>query len=75
MGMILGKIVEETLSRPMILHDDSFPAIAERPIVLFFFALTLLSRAGRFLGNWWALQRAASRHRATWRVTRSQPQG
>ena len=53
MGMILGKIVEETFSQSMILHDNSFIAIAERPIVLFFFALTLLSLAGPFLGSWW----------------------
>lgn len=53
MGMILGKIVEETFSQSMILHDNNFLAIAERPIVLFFFALTLLSLAGPFLGSWW----------------------
>jgi len=54
MGMILGKIVEETFSQSMILHDNNFLVIAERPIVLFFFVLTFLSLVGPFLGSWWS---------------------
>ena len=53
MGMILGKIVEETFSQSMIIYDNNFWAMAERPIVLLFFALTALSLAGPFLGGWW----------------------
>ena len=53
MGMILGKIVEETFSQSMIIYDNKFLAMAGRPIVLLFFALTLLSLVGPFLGGWW----------------------
>ncbi|MGI9426755.1 MAG: tripartite tricarboxylate transporter permease, partial [Hyphomicrobiaceae bacterium] len=53
MGMILGKIVEETFSQSMIIYDNNFLAMVERPIVLLFFALTLLSLVGPFLGGWW----------------------
>ena len=59
MGMILGKIVEETFSQSMIIHDNNFFAIADRPIVLLFFVLTLLSLFGPFIGGWWARLRGA----------------
>jgi putative tricarboxylic transport membrane protein len=60
MGMILGRIVEETFSQSMIIHDNSVLAMAERPIVLFFFVLTLVSLAGPFAGRWWANVRGIS---------------
>ncbi|MEE9590428.1 MAG: tripartite tricarboxylate transporter permease [Hyphomicrobiaceae bacterium] len=46
MGLILGRIVEETFSQSMILYDNNFLAMLERPIVIFFFVLTILSLVG-----------------------------
>jgi putative tricarboxylic transport membrane protein len=43
MGVILGKIMEETFSQAMIIHDNNFFLMLERPIVLLFFVLTLAS--------------------------------
>jgi len=43
MGLILGKLVEETFSQGMIIYDNNFLRFFESPIVLLFFALTLLS--------------------------------
>lgn len=43
MGLILGRIIEETFSQSMIIYDNNMLAMAERPIVLLFFALTLIS--------------------------------
>ncbi len=43
MGLILGKLVEETFSQSMIVYDNDFYRILESPIVLMFFALTLIS--------------------------------
>ncbi|MGI9523119.1 MAG: tripartite tricarboxylate transporter permease [Hyphomicrobiaceae bacterium] len=60
MGMILGKIVEETFSQSMIIYANNFFAMAERPIVLLFFALTILSLIGPFLGSWWRQIRGVS---------------
>lgn len=45
MGIILGKIIEETFSQAMIIYDNNFLLMLERPIVLVFFAFTLLSLA------------------------------
>lgn len=50
MGLILGKIVEESFSQAMIIHDNSLISMLERPLVLVFFALTVLSLAGPALG-------------------------
>lgn len=46
MGLILGKILEETFSQAMIIHDNNFFAMLERPIVAFFFLLTSISLLG-----------------------------
>ncbi|MBX2855769.1 MAG: tripartite tricarboxylate transporter permease [Rhodobacteraceae bacterium] len=46
MGLVLGPIVEENFSKAMIVHDNSFLSMLERPIVLLFFALTIFSLAG-----------------------------
>ena len=46
MGLVLGPIVEENFSKAMIVHDNSILSMMERPLVLLFFALTILSLAG-----------------------------
>ena len=51
MGLILGKIVEESFSQAMIIHDNNFVSMLERPLVLLFFAMTALSLAGPALGS------------------------
>lgn len=43
MGLILGKLVEESFSQSMILLDNQWWRLLESPIVDLFFALTLLS--------------------------------
>lgn len=53
MGLILGKIVEESFSQAMIIHDNSMIAMLERPLVLLFFAMTILSLAAPFLPKLW----------------------
>ena len=37
MGLILGKLVEESFSQSMIIHDNNFFALLDKPIVVFFF--------------------------------------
>ena len=48
MGLILGKLVEESFSQSMIIHDNNFFALLEKPIVVFFFILTFLSLSTPF---------------------------
>jgi len=43
MGLILGSIIEENFSKAMIIHDNSVLSMLERPIVLLFFVLTVIS--------------------------------
>ena len=43
MGLILGKLVEESLSQSMIMFDNNWFMFFDSPIVDFFFALTILS--------------------------------
>lgn len=43
MGLILGPIIEENFSKAMIIHDNSVLSMLERPIVLLFFVLTVIS--------------------------------
>jgi putative tricarboxylic transport membrane protein len=43
MGLILGKLVEESLSQSMIMFDNNWFKFFDSPIVLLFFAFTLLS--------------------------------
>jgi len=43
MGLILGKLVEESLSQSMILFDNEWIRFLDSPIVLLFFVLTLIS--------------------------------
>lgn len=42
MGLILGKLVEESLSQSMILFDNNWLRFFESPIVVLFFVLTVL---------------------------------
>lgn len=42
MGLILGKLVEESLSQSMIMFDNNWLRFFESPIVVLFFVLTLL---------------------------------
>lgn len=46
MGLVLGPIVEENFSKAMIVHNNSVLAMLDRPIVLLFVVLTLLSLGG-----------------------------
>ena len=43
MGLILGKLVEESFSQSMIIYDNNFFALFESPIVIGFFLLTAIS--------------------------------
>ena len=45
MGLILGKMLEETLSQFMVVYDNKWWRLFESPIVNGFFALTILSLA------------------------------
>ncbi|NQV99314.1 MAG: tripartite tricarboxylate transporter permease [Rhodospirillales bacterium] len=42
MGLILGKLVEESLSQSMIMFDNNWFQFFDSPIVVFFFVVTLL---------------------------------
>ena len=48
MGLILGKLVEESFSQSMIIHDNNFFALFESPVVVLFFVLTFLSLSSPF---------------------------
>ncbi len=50
MGLILGKLVEETFSQSMIIYDNNFFGIMESPVVLVFFALTIISLSSPLWG-------------------------
>ncbi len=43
MGLILGKMIEESFSQSMIVYDNEWWRLSERPIALGLFALTALS--------------------------------
>ena len=43
MGLILGKLVEESFSQSMIIYDNNFLSFFESPIVILFFVLTFFS--------------------------------
>ncbi len=58
MGLILGKLVEESLSQSMIIFDNNWLRFFERPFAILFFALTILGlfwsqfvRAGGWLAG------------------------
>ena len=50
MGLILGRLMEETLSQSLIIYDNAWWLFFERPIVVALFALTLI-------GIFWPLVR------------------
>ena len=62
MGLILGKLVEESLSQSMIMFDNNWLHFFESPIVVMFFVLT-------FLGLFWSVITRAVR----WCVNRARP--
>ena len=58
MGLILGKLVEESFSQSMILLDNRWWRLLESPVVDLFFALTILGLAWPFLSSWMAKRSA-----------------
>ena len=59
MGLILGKMLEETLSQSMITMDHEWWRLFESPIVCLFFALAALSIFWPVLSAWRRQRRAA----------------
>jgi putative tricarboxylic transport membrane protein len=49
LGVVLGNRFEEALRQSMIMTQGNLLALLERPIVLTFVALTVISLAGPFL--------------------------
>ena len=62
MGLILGKIVEESFSQSMIIYDNSLFAMMERPVVVLFFVLTAISLLGPLVSAWRKRVRAQMGH-------------
>jgi putative tricarboxylic transport membrane protein len=50
MGLILGKLVEESFSQSMIMYDNNFLGLFESPIVTLLFVLTFVSLCWPFMG-------------------------
>ena len=50
MGLILGKLVEESFSQSMIMYDNNFLGLFESPIVSVLFALTFISLCWPLMG-------------------------
>ena len=48
MGLILGKMLEETFSQAMIIRDNNFLSFFDSPIFILFFALTFVSLSSPF---------------------------
>ena len=51
MGVVLGGLLEKSWSQAMIIFDSNWLRFFESPIGLLFYALTILSLAGPFLGK------------------------
>ncbi len=68
MGLILGRLVEETWSQSMIIFDNNWLRFFESPIVNLFFVLTLMGLFGtplvRFLGKVYNRVKPPERHAA-----------
>ena len=62
MGLILGRLVEESFSQSMIMYDNQFLRLFESPIVTGFFVMTAGSLLWPFLGP--TVTRAVARLRA-----------
>jgi putative tricarboxylic transport membrane protein len=51
MGLILGKMVEETFTQSMVIHNNNVMNFFESGVFIFFFILTLISLTTPFWGN------------------------
>jgi putative tricarboxylic transport membrane protein len=58
MGLVLGEMVENTLKQSLIIFDHNWLRFLERPIVVTFLLLTLVSVSAPLLGRWLARARA-----------------
>jgi putative tricarboxylic transport membrane protein len=52
MGLILGKLVEESFSQSMILLDNQWWRLFESNVVIVFFILTVLGLGWPFISAW-----------------------
>ena len=52
MGLILGKLVEESFSQSMILLDNQWWRLFESPVVNVFFVLTVIGLGWPFISAW-----------------------
>ena len=59
MGLVLGEMVENTLKQSLIIFDHNWLRFLERPIVVTFLLLTLVSVSAPLIGRWLASARAA----------------
>jgi len=62
MGLILGRLVEESFSQSMIMYDNQFLRLLESPIVAVLFTMTACSLLWPFLGP--TVKRVVARARA-----------
>jgi putative tricarboxylic transport membrane protein len=53
MGLVLGKMVEETLKQSLLLFDGAWTPFFERPVVVILFAITALGLAAPFIARLW----------------------
>jgi putative tricarboxylic transport membrane protein len=58
MGLVLGAMVENTLKQSLIIFDHNWLRFLERPIVVTFLLLTLVSIATPLISRWLARARA-----------------
>jgi putative tricarboxylic transport membrane protein len=58
MGLVLGSMVENTLKQSLIIFDHNWLRFLERPIVVTFLLLTLVSIATPLISRWLARARA-----------------
>jgi len=65
MGLILGKMVEETFTQSMVIHDSNIINFFDSGVFIFFFILTLISLTTPF---WQNIRAAFSRKKDEQRV-------
>jgi putative tricarboxylic transport membrane protein len=53
MGLVLGKLVEETLKQSLLLFDGSWAPFFHRPVVVVLFAITALGLAAPIIARLW----------------------
>ena len=53
MGLVLGKMVEETLKQSLLIFDQDWTRFFERPVVVALFAITLVGLAAPLLWKAW----------------------